>query len=188
MNARMKKICFILVILLVVVAAGCIGFWLLIRHTVQEIYVAEAAAEEAKVNFQEENALKNLLGEVGPDIQKLNTRIIAPEGTVAFITYIESLARSAGVGITINSVDVKDSTKELEKEKFELLMLTIHAEGAWKEIYTFISMVESLPYKVVIESVGLSQDAFTQSNASGTAQTVSHTWKGNIMIKVLKRK
>jgi Tfp pilus assembly protein PilO len=181
----MKKLCITLFAILLIALVGCGVFWMIIIRTVQSVYTAEARALEAKAEQQEEQTVKKMMQEIGPDIETLKTRVIGSNGTVAFISSVESLARAAGVQVTINAVEVKEA--DLEKEKFEQLALSINSEGTWKQVHTFLSMLESMPYKLRIETMNLTQNLYTEPRASSTPSTVI-VWTGETSIKVLKRK
>jgi Tfp pilus assembly protein PilO len=175
METRTRKLCITLAVILVIALIASVGFWLMIRRSIDSVYADEGVA------------LKTLLTNVSPDLDVLKTRIIESDGTVPFINSIEALAHQAGAKVNIDSVDVHSAE---EGDTFERLGLTVSTQGSWNQVYTFLAMIESLPYKVSITSVGLNQDSFTETaNASSTVtRKTTIQWKGSFQLNVLKKK
>jgi Tfp pilus assembly protein PilO len=187
METRTRKLCITLAVILVIALIASVGFWLMIRRSIDSVYAFENAAKDQDVHHDEGVALKTLLTNVSPDLDVLKTRIIESDGTVPFINSIEALAHQAGAKVNIDSVDVHSAE---EGDTFERLGLTVSTQGSWNQVYTFLAMIESLPYKVSITSVGLNQDSFTETaNASSTVtRKTTIQWKGSFQLNVLKKK
>ncbi len=185
MKSRTRTLCITLSIVLLAGLLGCVGFWLLIRHSVNAVYAFENAAKEQSAQHEDSVALKALLSGVGPDLDTLKTRVVDANGTVPFINSIEALARQAGAKVNIDSVSVGPASAE--GDSFEQLNLAVSTQGSWSQVGTFLAMIESLPYKVEIPSVSLTQGAFSEAQGSTTSKTVIQ-WKGSYTLSVLKNK
>lgn len=186
MKSKTRTLCIILGLILIVGLITCAGFWFIIRKSIDSIYAFENAAKNQVANHEDKVALKNLLDEVKPDVITLKTRIIDKGGTVPFINSIEALGRQSGAKANINSVGVSPAT---EGDSYEQLNFSVSTEGSWSQVYTFLSMVESLPYKVAIPTVSLSQSLYSEAGVASTtkAKTVTQ-WKGAYTFSVLKNK
>lgn len=186
MQPRLRTLCIVLLILVLAGFGGLYVFWSLIRQGITKIHTVNIAVEEQALHHDENESLKALLADVGPDIESLKTRIIGSDDTVSFIDNIETMARQTGATITVDAVSEKPA---VEGKDYEYISLTMSTEGSWNHVHTFVSMIESLPYKVTINSLTLDQQAFEEekANASSTKQ-VQRSWRGTIIIDVLKKK
>jgi Tfp pilus assembly protein PilO len=183
MDTRMKKLCITLAILVLGGLVACGIFWAMIRSNVIAAYTADAEKQEALSHREQELALQSLLTDVSSNIQTLSSRVIDSNGTVPFIDMVESLARAAGTNASIDSANIGPAN---EGDTFETLSLSISAGGNWRQVYTFLSMIESLPYKISFDNAALSVS--TSVGTSGKATTTAKIWKASMNISVLKRK
>lgn len=85
----------------------------------------------------------------------IDTLYIDGNNVISFIEFIESLARSAGVSSEI---------EDLKIEEGELTML-VDVSGSWREVNTFVIMLENVPYHLVVDELNIS--SFAIENGSG---------------------
>jgi hypothetical protein len=109
------------------------------------------------------------------DIDRLMSRLVQKDGTVAFIDMVESHAKNSGVSVLVENVDVRKSATDVEG--YQSLHLNVKTQGSWEGTYRFLSVLESLPYKITIESADI------RNEVRETA-----TWDSLISIVVLQQK
>lgn len=179
-----KKITIILAICMLVAIILLYGFFWMIRsnmtktvdyqNKIEEQLVAEATAKEFKASIEE----------IGPEIQRLTARIVEAEGYVEFIEMIESEARRLGISIEVVSAT---EGKHPSPEQFGVLKLDLRTQGSWKETYTFLGLIETLPYKLTLNSFTInSQPDFRTT--STTPVTSGSVWYGTYSLDVVRFK
>lgn len=126
------------------------------------------------------------------EVEKLDTFFVAKDGVPNFIEYIEGLGKESGVALSIGNVSVEPDTKNKDDFK-EILRLKVEMLGSWQELFTFLSIIENLPYRVQIDNVSFAVDAseealFFGGEASTTNSSLSggNQWKGFIEFTLLK--
>lgn len=163
-------------ILLVIVITLNIGFYLVIKSKLSDV---QNRIRESRVTSEENAALNKLassIDAVKSDIERLNSRLVAKDGEVLFLENIERLARSQGNTITVN--DAKYEEIEGQKQ-IQYLRIALVVDGSWSSTYSFIKLLESMPYKIEIDSVFLNYD--TQAKSSGV-------WNTAISLRTIKEK
>jgi hypothetical protein len=180
--SRLKKLLFILIIGVLVMAGLCYALFYLTKSKIEETATIEAQALEESAYQERTRALKNLIRDVDPDVQKLYSHVVAPDGAVAFIDAAETLARGSGISIATQSVDVEEATEN--KDLYENLVLIFTSKGSWSNTYHFLSLLENLPYQLTIEHVAMTHDGSFDPNA----KNVSSSWNSSFSVKILKQK
>ncbi len=181
MNNKFRTLCITLSILVLFGVAACFVFWNIIGNSVARIHANDNLRKEEIARLEQEKTLQVLIQNLGPDIKKIQSRIVESNGTPSFISKIESLARGIGATVTVSNVSVKPA--EQEGEAFEYLSFDVASDGSWNQVYQLLTMIESLPYKVVLSNMTLGQGDFSE----GEGQTNSR-WKATFAISVLKKK
>jgi Tfp pilus assembly protein PilO len=175
---RTKKIVVILSIGIIVACVIVIGLYFMIQRTSQKLSKLETDIQNKNAQIKADESLRDLVEESGDDIDTLMKRIIPSNGTVNFIEIIESFARNNGITVAI------DTVKEIElnplSETYESLELIFSTEGSWRSTHHFIELIESLPYKVTINQLGIT--------GTGESASSSARWSGAYNIEVLKYK
>jgi Tfp pilus assembly protein PilO len=118
-------------------------------------------------------------------MKEVNEYYIPADGAVDFISVIETLAKTRGLTISVDSVDTSDvdaGTKDFQ----ERLVLRLKTEGSWAETEQFLQLIENLPYNVYIEGADLSK--IDVSAVGGIAKTGAVHWKGEFQVSALKLK
>jgi Tfp pilus assembly protein PilO len=165
---------------------GMQAFWY-VQHMILKTSNLEAEYQQHAAQTQTDKSLEQFLARVGTSTNSLTTRLVASNQTVPFIESIEGSARKIGITITTNSVDIaQDPTLP---EKYEYLKLAFSTQGSWQNTYTFLSMIESLPYKSTINDVNLTEQFVSGPAEKGTStQLRGSIWKTEYQLTVLKEK
>src|SRR3989344_2717389 len=106
-------------------------------------------------------------------IEKIDSYFLGKDDAVLFIERVQKEARDGGVTLTIRSVDTENFGKTDEKSKVdptkELVRLKLEAKGSWRNTIRFISFIEHLPYKVVLEDVNFTRMVEGESSPKAKA-------------------
>ncbi len=127
-----------------------------------------------------QKALQN----IAPDLEVLKKTIVGSTGEVEFIEYVESLARANGLSIVIDNLQTENDQKLLASSSVTLLKVRARTNGSWTGTYKFISLVESLPYRVRVNSFSMTAQGVTDATSGAT----KNGWESNLEIRVLKYK
>lgn len=177
-----KRICIILAVLILLALGAVYGLYMLIQHSTEKIVAHETEQQKLAAEVEADRSLRVYIATAGGDIDRLSSRIVAKDGTVAFIEMIEGLARGAGLKITVDAVNYTDST---DKEHFENLNLNVATQGSWNATNKFLALLETLPYKVTITQTGLSEET---GAAGAIPDMYSAQWNGAFSFSVIKYK
>lgn len=80
---------------------------------------------------------------------RLGFYFITKETTQDFIEELESMATVAGVSLTLNSLAIN---KDGKQPPSSYLKFNIRADGSFRNVYHFLALLESLPYKIKISA------------------------------------
>ncbi len=126
---------------------------------------AEEVLELKKVVNQEMSqnsnitSLKKDINSLEESQQKIDRILIERDGVVSFIETLENVAETTNTILQIKDVDVeviKEEEGEKEKELYGQLNMVFNVAGSWSGVTRYLSFVESLPYRVSIDSLRLS--------------------------------
>lgn len=111
------------------------------------------------------------------DTYFLTTSSVAP-----FLEQIETLAKTAGVALVVDSVaeDTRTVAGAKKPETYGVVVFTTSFEGAWQDVYRFLSLLEHIPYASRIERVSLEQISSTENTKAGFG------WKGVVVFSIAK--
>ncbi len=157
-------------------------------------YKSQLSQNEER-NIQEK-ALKNLVEDITPQLEKLDSFYIPSDGSVSFFGMVEELGKDAGVTVVINTVN--DPTKE-GTDPIGILTLNLTFTGSWKNSIHFVSLLEKLPYDVKVSNLTLKADLnIPETPATPAASTTAKdavkpatpvgAWQGVASIDILKLK
>lgn len=119
--------------------------------------------------------------------QELADYFIPKDGVVTFLNRIQDLGESGGVDLKVNSV--LEEGEETSPEQFEYLKLSMSGSGNWTDVYRFESLMELMPYKVIVDSVRLEKiQSEVGSGLSRKKSTANLGWKVVLEIRILKLK
>ncbi|MES3004968.1 MAG: hypothetical protein V4690_02550 [Patescibacteria group bacterium] len=122
------------------------------------------------------------LDSIKDDQKKVNDFFVIKDGDVAFLEDLESLARNKGLSVEVQSLAIEE-VEGLKPNGLTSLRIRVKVIGRWNSLYTFISQIENMPFKVTIERVNLIRGG-TPSDSAATP--TASTWEGNLEIRVLK--
>lgn len=121
-----------------------------------------------------DRALNNL--ETSLDV--FNDSIVLKDDDISFIERVESIARSYGLTIEIQSLTIKP--QDLPSQDLTTLNVKAKTVGSWRANYMFLVELENLPIKL---KIGKSSLVRVSSEASSGV-----VWSNDIDITVLKYK
>jgi hypothetical protein len=171
-----KRIVIILGGLVLVACLALYGLYTLIRLNIEKTVAFDNQYAERVAAEEEARALRASVEKIGPEMQRLNTRIVQRIEVVEFIEMIEKRARELGLGIEVESAQ----ENKHESDQYQYLRLTLRTQGSWKETYLFLSLLESLPYKISLNNIGL--------NAQSLLNTPEQVWIGTYTLDVVRYK
>jgi len=122
------------------------------------------------------------------DIKKVDSYFVKADAVAEFIESIEELGRISGANLTVGSVSVEPDTRSKDDFK-EVLRLKVEAVGSWSQLVNLFSMIENIPYKLVIDNVSANRLGSLQDLFFGEEDNSSDgSWKGYMEFSVLKLK
>ncbi|HVT75168.1 MAG TPA: type 4a pilus biogenesis protein PilO [Candidatus Paceibacterota bacterium] len=137
-----------------------------------DIASISANATSAAANDAYLISLKDALRDSKDELAEIDRRFITKDGIPAFIDSIEQSAQAYDVKADLSALDIDESGDASLPRP-----LTFHmtGSGGWKEVVSFLSAVESMPYALRIEdvSLGKGQGSEWSFNASVTAYVVN---------------
>lgn len=119
------------------------------------------------------------------DIKKARSSVVDSGGVVSFIEKVESIARNNNLTISNDNISDEVDPKQASST-LAFLKIRSSTKGSWFGIYRFMSELESMPYKVKINSFSLSN-----SRDSGLGEGINlgpSLWTADFEIRVLKYK
>lgn len=172
-----KKI-FILILLTLLFIAGYVLFFM-------ELLEKNIAFEKIRLEIESEDVREGKLRLLGRDLSDtaenramVKTAFIKKDGEVEYVENLEKIAKSLGVVMTINSLEIK----EAETNGVEKLSMRIAVGGTWGGVYKFLALLQNLP-----ESVEFSRFVLSR-NESVSAKDKAQDWLMSADFDVLKLK
>jgi hypothetical protein len=166
----------IIITLLVCIGGGAIyGVYYMIRSNIQKTIALENAHAELESSEEAARVLRSSLEVIGPEIDKLSSRIIEANGVVDFIEMIESRARRLGVSIEVQTAAELDHESS---DKHKILELSFRTQGSWENTYKFVAFLESLPYQSTLNQMSLEEERTEKSSV----------WTGSYKLDVVRFK
>jgi hypothetical protein len=186
------KVRVILFIFLAIAVISGAAWWYIYSRAIgnaEAVVQFGAGRQSALAAASQDKALAAFLATSSSTAPAILGSIIPAEGSVQFIGKIESLAKAAGVGVRVQSVGISPAsslTSKANPSNFDALSLSLSVQGKWEAVYRFLKMLESLPYKMRISSVSLSQSIYSAPEAYGHAGKPQSFWSGSVSFSVLK--
>ena len=180
-----KKV-LIIAVLLVVCA---LGSYIYTFYTLMDINnkVVELAAEVSMYSETNDklSALQFALKNAQQGMKEIDEYYVPADGAVDFISVVETLAKTEGITMSVDSVntfDVDAGSKDFQ----ERLVLQLKTEGPWAETEQFLQLIENLPYNVYLEEADLSKLVILP--VAGMPKPIAGRWKGEFQLSALKLK
>ncbi len=169
----------ILTIILVVLAGAYTGLYFYIHSMHNKINnINQEIAFQERIQSQEAS-LKFLAKDIAPNLETLESYVISSEDDIEFIKYLENLGKEEGVNLKIVSAT------ESEENEFKKIVFQVMIEGSWSRTIHFVDLLESIPYKMVVQEVRLEQ---LDASSDGSAASGSRNWRAAMQFSVVKQK
>lgn len=120
------------------------------------------------------HSIKQLIADLGKDIEQIDTYFVSEDGVVDFLESLEALGRVSGVSVGVNSVSVDESTDN--SLPYEHMRIDFVARGSWRNVVQLVSLLETFSFGIVIERMQLER------------LPSSSSWQVNVSFTVLKLK
>jgi len=171
------QIIILLVIVVLVLAAAKIFLLWDIRHKNQQISLMDYEIQSSGTVEQNTIVMQHMIQAASPNIALVNSSSIASDGDIAFIENLESLARSNGLDIQIDSL-LFESSATLASSSMTAFKVKAETKGSWAGTHKFLIEMESLPIKIKINNFSTSVDP----------EDANRVWQSSFEIKALKYK
>jgi len=141
---------FISVVLLVVLILGAYN----IQSKNQKIPKLLNLADEAVESRALAQSIRVLQNNAAEDLAAFDSLTLSDDKLVPLIEDIEGMGRALGLDTSIVSVGKIEDKKSVQPDIIRIVMET---RGSWTQTLAFLSAIESLPHRVMIEELGLSR-------------------------------
>lgn len=144
-----------------------------------EFLIIENSISALKLEQDASVSMKHLLTDTAEQRKKIDSYFIGSDGIVTFIESIERLSRETSVDSSVNSVGVEQGASA---EEVEYVTVNVSAEGSFRNLFWFLSLLEKMPLKIEITKVYFEQRESVDPKKKGT------TWRLAFVVKALKFK
>lgn len=179
----------ILVILGVLILAIFVSYYFVYREVrfrdeTYQTLLRDLSFQDAKQEYliSTQRTMEGLL----LDINHINDSVVSKEGDVEFIETLETIAKESGLTIEIDSL-VLSNDPTLVPDSVDILKVKAKTKGSWANSYLFLSRLESLPFKLKIDSFGLS-NTLAEVVLANKKVVKNSIWQSVFEISVLKYK
>ena len=102
-------------------------------------------------------------------IDKVISYFVTGDKVVSFIESIDTISKQSFVSANIDNIQTEDfpssnsgtSTTD-NLSKMQKLHITIKVEGSWGDLYKFLALLETIPYKTTIDSVSFNKNGVSK--------------------------
>ncbi len=149
----------------------------------KERYTAKLATDITTLAAQKENlkSAKKNVSETAAARDLLDGYFVPKDGVVKFLNLLQSLGTENHLLLKVTSVGI--AAAPLSPDILEMIDVHLEVSGAWSDVSRFAALIETLPFKVYLNTVSLAK-----SSEVATTGKPSPTWKGTLNIGVLKLK
>lgn len=159
----------LLIIFTFIVLAGYTLFFIELRKKNIEFEKIRAEIEAEDTREAKLRILGKDIAETEEERALIKNAFIPPLGEVVFVEKIETLAKSLGADLSINSLEIKESGVE----GVEKLSIKMKAEGSWSEVYKFLVLLQNMPESTVFSRYALSAEDSTVDKNKKNMWTLS---------------
>jgi len=170
----------IAVLVAVVSAAGLYAYMYFdIQNTHNRIAELRVKIAEAEKSEHELRFIKGVLEDTRKERAELLTRFVPQENAVQFIEFVEDVADAEGLAAETISVTVPKPEEDVSAgdTTIEALHMEIATEGTWSNTQSYISLLESMPYKLTVDTAEIRH--------AGGGGDAALQWEGRIVFRVL---
>ncbi len=143
-------------------------------------YIASESNREAYAS-----SARKQLESLDSDIKKAKSSIVNSGDVVGFIEKIESIAYRNGLSISNNNIS-DEVNQKTASTTLTSLKIKSSTSGSWVGTYKFMSELESMPYKIKVNSFSISN--MREAAVAGLPATGDSKWVADFEIQVLKYK
>lgn len=169
-----------IIIFFIILSVFVFGF-LSFNKTVKGL---KSLSEEVLQENSKKEQVSNLISDFAKskeDIDFVSSSLVSSGGEVSIIEYIEGLAKQMGLNIEISSVLI-EKENELTPNNLSNLVLNIKVSGNWRQVFNFLGLLESIPYKISIDKM-----SFVYTNDGDKSKEKIGLWEGVFTVKILKK-
>jgi hypothetical protein len=156
-----------------------------IRDKNNNIYVLKNNLSSQVEKQRYMSSMEQMIENTDTNITKINTSIIQKGEDVKFIEEIEGIAKDNNLIINIDSLSVEENTSFVSSG-LAILKVKANMSGGWAGVYSFLSQIESMPFRIKIDKFALISNV--DQVMVGTKSANSKQWQGIFEISVLKYK
>lgn len=174
-----KQFLLIFLVLNVVFWWSVSAFFLEIKKVNRSISLLENTIEVELEREKVLESVKNVILDTAAERSKLDTYFVSSKNAVDFITLLEELARGSTVKLSISSFKEE---KAKPGDINGLIEISLKAEGEWRNILNFMSLLETLPYKSDLTETIFGVNFIT---AAGSKESARSVWNGSLQLSLL---
>lgn len=174
---------------LIIAATLLIAYGFVFWYMKTKVETANFENSSARIAYEQKDTLQgvtDMLSEIAPDVEKVDTFFVGLDREVDFINLLEQKAVEQNVEARTTSLDILEEP-ENERDKLpygEVLQVGLFVSGDWNDVMQYIRLVENLPYNIWIESLRISLEE--QDLEDGGSVEGVFIWEANFVINVVK--
>lgn len=179
-------------IFLCIAVAGVFGWYFLYNQIIANAVAANKITikrQEAQLAQKQDQSLAAFLATSSRTATTLLESVVPASGSVPFISMVEGLAKEASIGLKVQNVGIASAATvapSASTKNFDALSLSLSVQGSWADIHTFLDMLETLPYKVRLDKISLTQAVYTAPTTGHTNTPLQSFWSGSLSLSALK--
>ncbi len=180
----------ILIILGFLILAFFVSYYFMFQSIKSKSQRTSILRQELSQQSDRQNYLtstQKMIENIDLDIAKINNSIVAKDGDVDFIENLEVIARSNGLTISIDSLVFEDAPA-LSSASLTSFKIKAKLSGSWSGTYTFLSQIESSPFKIKVVRFGMVGSRFEGTSDGKKSSIAKMVWQSTFEIVVLKYK
>ena len=142
------------VLLIMSIGLSIFTYFCLIDSRVMEIKDLNSKLGVLRFEKSQSASVSYVISKTKEERNKLNIYFITRDTLGAFIEELESLAKRAGVSLALGEPSFqKDKAGKSDK----YVKFSLRAEGDFNKVFKFLTLMESLPYKIRVVTTNLNQ-------------------------------
>jgi hypothetical protein len=154
-NKKTKRLVYVFFLLNILVLVISVFVLYIVYKKYNSVALLEKRVKVTEDRKDKIISTKRLILNTKEDIKNLNSYFVDSDNMVGFIKDIETLGKNAGVSLVLSSVDISDDGNGLLSLKFT-------TEGDWSGLMYLLSLVESMPVKMVVNNVSFAKQDIKQ--------------------------
>jgi Tfp pilus assembly protein PilO len=180
--SQTKKI----IIALIVIDMGmCIGAWFFYGAIIEKNRLISQSQSDIQLQNQiisHSSSLESVLKNTEISRAQVENAILPKDGVVPFVDFVENTAKQNGLTVNVTLDNQPDSQSQINTS---YLLMTLDLKGSWKDLQTFISLIETMPYALSITDLQLAKNLMDNSSNNFSSST-SSAWQAKISLQVLE--